>query len=105
MILRFSGFAGTDPVTLVSTSSYWRAANNGSGFKSEKYDQLVRAAGSEPDPAKRKQVFSDLNDALLDEAFVTSLSPQQTSVLSKASVNGIGYTMHEAINWTEASLG
>ena len=46
VILRFSGFASTDPALLLSTSSYWRAANNGSGFKSEKYDQLVRAVSS-----------------------------------------------------------
>lgn len=105
VILRFSGFAGTDPATLVSTSSYWRAAGNGSGYKSERYEKLVQALGSEPDPAKRKQVISDLNDALLDEAFVTSLSPQQTSVVAKASVNGIVHTMHEGISWTDASIG
>jgi peptide/nickel transport system substrate-binding protein len=105
VILRFSGFAGTDPVTLVSTSSYWRAANNGSGFKSDKYDALVKAAGSEPDPAKRKQVFSDLNDFLLDEAFVTTISSQTTSVVAKSNVAGIVHTMHEAVSWTEASIG
>jgi len=105
VILRFSGFASTDPVLLLSTSSYWRAANNGSGFKSEKYEQLVRAASSEPDPAKRKQVFADLNTFLLDEAFVTALASQTTSVVSKANVSGIAHTMHEAVSWTETSLG
>jgi peptide/nickel transport system substrate-binding protein len=105
VILRFSGFAGTDPVTLVSTSSYWRAANNGSGFKSDTYTRLVQALGSEPDVAKRKQVISDLNDFLLDEAFVTTISSQTTSVVSKASVTGIAHTMHEAVSWTEASIG
>ena len=105
VILRFSGFASTDPALLLSTSSYWRAANNGSGFKSEKYDQLVRAVSSEPDPAKRKQVLSDLNDFLLDEAFVTALASQTTSVVAKSNVNGIGHTLHEAVSWTDASLG
>lgn len=105
MILRFSGFASTDPALLLSTSSYWRANNNGSGFKSEKYEQLVRAVSSEPDPAKRKQVFADLNAFLLDEAFVTALASQTTSVVSKATVNGVAHTMHEAVSWTETSLG
>jgi ABC-type transport system substrate-binding protein len=105
VILRFSGFAGTDPATLLSTSSYWRAANNGSGFKSEKYDALVKAVSSEPDPAKRKQILADLNDFLLDEAFVTATASQTTSVVAKASVSGVTHTMHEAVSWTEASLG
>ena len=65
----------------------------------------MQAAGSEPDPAKRKQVFSDLNDFLLDEAFVTTIASQTTSVVTKANVNGIAHTMHEAVSWTEASLG
>jgi peptide/nickel transport system substrate-binding protein len=105
LILRFSGYAGTDPVTLVTTSSYWRAAGNGSGYKNDAYTRLVQSLSSEPDPAKRKQVISDLNDFLLDEVFVTSLASQTTSALAKANVSGIVHTMHEAVSWTEASLG
>jgi peptide/nickel transport system substrate-binding protein len=105
LILRFSGYAGTDPVTLLTTSSYWRVGTNGSGFKSEKHEQLVKAVSSEPDPAKRKQVLAELNDFLLDEAFVTATASQTTSAVTKASVTGVVHTMHEAVSWTEASLG
>jgi hypothetical protein len=36
---------------------------------------------------------------------VTTISSQTTSAVAKASVSGIVHTMHEAVSWTEASLG
>jgi peptide/nickel transport system substrate-binding protein len=100
--LRFSGFAGTDPATLFTIGSYFRLNTNASAFKSDRYEQLVKAAGAEADPAKRSQIFSDLNDLLLDESFVAVISSQTVSVLTQATVNGVAHSMHEAIIWTDA---
>ncbi|MBV9327640.1 MAG: ABC transporter substrate-binding protein [Chloroflexi bacterium] len=100
--LRFSGFAGTDPATLFTIGAYYRVNTNASGFKSDRYQQLVNAAGSEADPAKRKQIFSDLNDLLLDESFVAIVSSQTVSVLAHAAMNGVMHSMHEAVIWTDA---
>jgi peptide/nickel transport system substrate-binding protein len=102
MSLRFSGFAGTDPATLFTVGTYYRLNTNASGFKSDRYEQLVRAAGSEPDTAKRKQVFADLNDLLLDESFVAIISTQTVSVTTQSAVSGIVHSMHEAVLWTDA---
>jgi peptide/nickel transport system substrate-binding protein len=102
MSLRFSGFAGTDPATLFTVGTYYRLNTNASGFKSDRYEQLVRTAGSEPDPAKRKQVFSDLNDLLLDESFVAIVSTQTVSVVTQSAVSGVAHSMHEAVIWTDA---
>ena len=102
MSLRFSGFAGTDPATLFTVGTYYRLNTNASGFKSDRYEQLVRAAGSEPDAAKRKQVFADLNELLLDESFVAIVSSQTVSVITQKAVNGVAHSMHEAVLWTDA---
>jgi peptide/nickel transport system substrate-binding protein len=102
--LRFSGFAGTDPATLFTVGTYFRLNTNASAFKSERYEQLVRAVGAEPDQAKRKQIFSDLNDVLLDESFVAIVSSKTVSAVAKASVNGMAHSMHEAVIWTDAWL-
>jgi peptide/nickel transport system substrate-binding protein len=102
MSLRFSGFSGTDPATLYSIGSYYRLNTNASGFKSDRYTQLVNAAASEAEPARRKQIFSDLNDLLLDEAFVSIIAPQMVSVATRANVQGMYHSMHEALIWTEA---
>jgi peptide/nickel transport system substrate-binding protein len=103
--LRFSGFAGTDPATLLTIGSYFRLNTNASGYKNDRYDQLVKAAGAEADPAKRKQIFSDLNDLLLDESFIAIVSSQTVSVLTQAAVNGVAHSMHEAVIWTDAWKG
>jgi peptide/nickel transport system substrate-binding protein len=103
--LRFSGFAGTDPATLFTIGAYYRVNTNASGFKSDRYQQLVNAVGSEADPTKRKQIFSDLNDLLLDESFVAIVSSQTVSVLAQAAVQGVTHSMHEAVIWTDAWKG
>jgi len=100
--LRFSGFAGTDPATLFTIGSYVRLNTNASAFKSAAYEQLVKAAGAEADPVKRKQIFADLNDLLLDECFVAIVSSQTVSVVTQAAVNGLAHSMHEAVIWTDA---
>jgi peptide/nickel transport system substrate-binding protein len=98
----FSGFAGTDPATLFMIGSYYRVNTNASGYKNDRYEQLVKAVGSEADPSKRKQIFSDLNDLLLDESFVAIVSSQTVSVLAQVAVNGVTHSMHEAVIWTDA---
>jgi peptide/nickel transport system substrate-binding protein len=100
--LRFSGFAGTDPATLFTIGSYFRLNTNASGFKNDRYEQLVKAAGADADPAKRKQIFSDLNDLLLEESFNAVISSQTVSVVTTAAVNGLAHSMHEAVIWTDA---
>src|SRR6202022_542820 len=44
-------------------------ANNASGFYDDKWTQLASTVATEPDPAKRKQMYSDINDYLLDQSF------------------------------------
>ena len=36
---------------------------------------------------------------------MTALASQTTSVVAKSNVNGIAHTLHEAVSWTDASLG
>ena len=48
-----------------SSSKAFAPAGNNSAFKSERYTQLVNQAATEPDPAKLKPVYSELNDLFL----------------------------------------
>ena len=50
-----------------STTNY--RGNNG-GYLSDDYTKLVTSAATEPDATKRAALYSQLNDFLLDEAFV-----------------------------------
>src|SRR5205085_1818258 len=55
-----------------------RATNpavNNSGFSTPTYAQLVDAANAETDAGKLKQIYSQLNDIVLNESFICPMSP------------------------------
>jgi ABC-type transport system substrate-binding protein len=56
--------------------------SNNEGFNNERYAQLVANAGSEPDASKRKQIYSELNDNVIDESFIMVLAPFPARLVS-----------------------
>jgi peptide/nickel transport system substrate-binding protein len=84
-----STFSMLDPSSLFTLSRPWRFDTNASGYQNEKYMQLTTALGTEPDPAKRKQLMSDINDFILDEAFVLVVSTAPTNMVMRANVQGM----------------
>jgi peptide/nickel transport system substrate-binding protein len=92
-----SAYANIEPSSLFTLSRHWNYSGaNTTGFKNETYTQLVTSAQVEPDPAKRKQTYSQINDFLLDQCFVNVLAPNAPTVITRANVNGLRWTMHES---------
>ena len=90
-------------ITFSSTATFNSEQNN-DGFSSETYSQLARATATETDPQKLKQVYTQMNDLLLDEAFATAVASAPPRMLLKSNVQGLGYTMHEGFDWTNVWL-
>src|SRR5581483_1302567 len=61
--------ANAEASYLFTSGTAFDIANNYSGFHSEKWSSLVNSAATEPDAAKRKTLYSQINDLILDEAF------------------------------------
>ena len=79
-------FAQLDPATSFTKSRALSVTGNSSAFTAPANAaavELVGRATSEPDPAKRKQIYSDLNDMLLDEVYIINMSPT-TNRLARA---------------------
>lgn len=92
-----SAYANIESSSLFTLSRHWNYSGaNTTGFKNDKYTQLVTAANVEPDAAKRKQLYSQINDLILDEAFVMVLAPGAPSVVTRSNVNGVRWSMHES---------
>jgi len=72
-----SGYANFEPITLMTSSTAWNYTGNSSGYQSERYSNLITTASTEPDADKRKAAYSDLNDLILDDAFVLTVAPTQ----------------------------
>jgi peptide/nickel transport system substrate-binding protein len=91
-------------ITILSTQGFNPDQNN-EGFTSDAYSQLASAMATETDPQKQKQIYSRMNDLLLDEAFVVAIASASPRMLLKSNVQGLGYTMHEGFVWTNVWLG
>jgi peptide/nickel transport system substrate-binding protein len=68
--------------------------DNNEGFKSDAYASLVAAALTETDAAKLKQIYSQINDIILDESFVMYVTPNTLTLLARAGVQSITPHLH-----------
>ena len=90
-------------ITVLSTQGYNADLNN-EGFASEAYSQVTQAISTETDAAKQKQLYTRLNELLVDEAFAVALASASPRMLLKSNVQGLDYTMHEGFVWTNVWL-
>ena len=82
-------WASMEPITLFTSSSSAGYRKNNAGYQDDKYTQLVTNVSTEPDPAKRKQMYAELNDFLLDQAFHMPVTQSPGRILTSARVQGI----------------
>ena len=53
---------------------------------------------TEPDPAKRKQMYGEINDYLLDSSFAMVITPYPDIVLLRPNVMDLKYFLSTATN-------
>ncbi len=99
-----ASYGQLSPGTTFSGSKAWDPSNNNSGFKDDTYTQLVAAATSETDVAKQKQIYSQLNDLLLDESFVAVVAPSPAIIMARTTVHGLTPNYHAAFDYAGAWL-
>jgi peptide/nickel transport system substrate-binding protein len=100
-------FAQLDPATGFVKSRALSVTGNSSAFTTPANAaavDLVGRATSEADLAKRKQLYSDLNDMLLQEAYIITMSPTTNRLMTTAKVKGLSSTLHSAQKWWEVWL-
>jgi ABC-type transport system substrate-binding protein len=90
------------PGTLFQLSSPLKPVGNNSNFTDDTYKQLVAATGSETDQTKLKQVYSQLNDIILDQSFVMYLSPIPLVMVALKNVHDVTPNMHDGA-WLETN--
>jgi peptide/nickel transport system substrate-binding protein len=91
------GSAQLQPITLMSGAAYKDPGNN-SAFVAPEYTQLLNQVATETDPPKQKQVFSQLNDYLLDQAFVWPICTAPFRIAARSNVHDIGFLLHDAVD-------
>ena len=80
-------------------------ANNASGFYDDQWTQLASGVATEPDPNKRKQLYNQINDYLLDQSFGMPLAPSTSRVVSRSSVHGLEFRFNDVMYLGNVWLG
>jgi ABC-type transport system substrate-binding protein len=73
-------------------------ANNAAGFYDDKWTQLASSVATEPDAGKRKQLYSEINDYLLDQSFTMAITPYPDIVGTRPNVMDLKYFLSTATN-------
>jgi peptide/nickel transport system substrate-binding protein len=78
-----------EPVSGLSLGRATDPNSNNEGFKDDRYTQLITSAAAEPDSTKRKALYSQINDILLDESFVMVVSTYPPKIVASAKARDI----------------
>ena len=105
MYLSNSTFAQLEPSSTLSNGRATDPNSNNSLFKNEAYSTLIAQASAEPDAAKRKLLYSQLNDILLDESFIMVLAGAPPTLVAHSNVTGIAPSAHDGFYYDQTSIG
>jgi peptide/nickel transport system substrate-binding protein len=98
-------YASMEPVTRMANSRHLDpSGNSNTGYTSPQYVQLFNAGSAEPDNAKRKALYAQVNDLFLDESAVMPISSAPSRMLTRANVRDIGLSQHGAFLYNAAWL-
>ncbi|MBM4420355.1 MAG: ABC transporter substrate-binding protein [Chloroflexi bacterium] len=97
----FSRGGRLEPVSLLTSSSWYLPAGNRAGFVSDRYRALVEAAGVEPDAAKRRDTYRQLNELLLDESWALTLATSSAQVLARSKVRDVSWRASDALRYAD----
>jgi ABC-type transport system substrate-binding protein len=79
-------------------------ASNQSGYYDPKFEQMVQTASTEPDAAKRKLIYNDINDYLLDVSYCLVFSAYSNIMATRANVRGLRWEPSTAVTLREMWL-
>jgi peptide/nickel transport system substrate-binding protein len=93
------------PITPFSSGPAWTPnMPNNSGLMDDNWKQIIASISSEIDPAKQKQLYSQMNDYILDQSWNMVLSNNPLSCMTRSALKGVSYTMHGGFDFTNAWL-
>jgi peptide/nickel transport system substrate-binding protein len=88
----------SEPTSHFILSATFGSSINQSAFYDDAYKALIAATADEPDPAKRKQGYSKINDYLLDQAYCLVVSGYPNILAQAPNVRDLGY--YPVLQWT-----
>jgi peptide/nickel transport system substrate-binding protein len=97
-------YSNLHPGSLFAVSPGWRVFPNNDGFKDPRWAELVNSVNTESDPTKQKQLYSEINDYVLDQCFTYAVSNNPVWWITSSRFHGLVPTLHQGFLWTNAWL-
>jgi peptide/nickel transport system substrate-binding protein len=91
-----------EPITPLSADASLNYRVNNADFHDDTYTRLVSSAAMEPDAVKRKQLYSQINDVLLDQSFDIIMASNIIRATTSANLEGIGHRRNDFFTFTDA---
>jgi ABC-type transport system substrate-binding protein len=76
-------------VTALRSTAAWRPEGGVTNYSSPEYSDLIAKATAETDPAARKMIFEQLNQLILDESFMLTITSLPTTFGYADHVGGL----------------
>jgi peptide/nickel transport system substrate-binding protein len=90
------------PATPLGASPAWSPAKNNSGYKTDRWSQLVDAVATETEPARQKQLYAQVNDFMIDEAWSIVFAERAVIWLARSAIKNVNPTGRQSFLWHEA---
>jgi peptide/nickel transport system substrate-binding protein len=99
-----SGANAAEATSLLTRSRFFSPDPKTSftGFTSDDYQNLIRAASVEPDADKRKSLYSQIEDIMLDESASITVSPYPQTAIARSNVHGLVYDARPGLTFASA---
>jgi peptide/nickel transport system substrate-binding protein len=101
----FAHLAESTTAFTTGRSANMMLPQNWSHYHNDDLANLVQSASVEPDAAKRKQLYSQINDAFLDQVFNMPVSLYPAMSLAHSNIHGVHYNLLPGLMYTDAWKG
>lgn len=91
MMFHSFGRANKEPATLFGGAIVWRPKNNVTTFSSPQYTDLISKAGAELDATKRKEIYRQIDQLILDESWTVAVAFQPRPWAMQTRVQNFAY--------------
>jgi peptide/nickel transport system substrate-binding protein len=95
------GLGNYQPATPLGASPAWSPSKNNSGFKTDEWTSLVNAVSTETDPAKQQQLYAQVNDYMIDQAWSIVFAERAVIWLARNAIQNMNPTGRQSYLWDE----
>lgn len=97
-------FVQYDPSSLIVNAFPFNSEKNASNFHDDAYSAVTQRAWTAGDPQgpEAQAAYDDLNDILLDEAFLVELIRPDSPVVTSSALHDVGWTKRSELTFADA---